>query len=127
MNNVSVIVPAFNSSTYIGETIQSVLEQTHSALEILVIDDGSTDNTADVVRRYPVRYFCQQNAGPSAARNTGIANARGEFIAFLDSDDLWIPQKLAVQLEAFRHHPDAGFSFSTVWNLYQGRNPKVAT
>jgi glycosyltransferase involved in cell wall biosynthesis len=127
MNTVSVVIPAFNSAKYIGEAIQSVLEQTLVSFEVLVVDDGSTDDTAEVVQRYPVQYFRQENAGPSAARNTGMTKAKGEFVAFLDSDDLWLPQKLAVQLEAFKRHPDAGFSFSTVWNFYAGKNAKVST
>jgi len=126
MAAVSVVIPAFNSAQYVGAAIQSVLDQAELPAEILVVDDGSTDQTRTVVRDYPVKYIYQQNAGPSAARNTGIFNSTGEFVAFLDADDLWLRQKLARQLSAFRKHPEAGFSFSTVWNLYDGTNPSIS-
>lgn len=126
MATVSVVIPAFNSAKYIGEAIQSVLDQSQLPSEIVVVDDGSTDNTREVAQKYPVKYIHQGNAGPSAARNTGISNSNGEFVAFLDADDLWIPHKLAIQLKAFKEHPEAGFSFSTVWNLYTGDNPSIS-
>ena len=126
MLKVSVIIPAFNSARFIGEAVESVLCQTRSAEEIIIVDDGSTDNTREAVTALPVKYFYQKNAGPSAARNTGLRNATGDLLAFLDADDLWLPHKLAVQLKAFENFPDAGFSFSTVWHLYAGTNPKIS-
>ena len=126
MAAVSVVIPAFNSAEYIGAAIQSVLDQTVLPAEIIVVDDGSTDTTAAAVQKYPVKYLYQANAGPSSARNTGILNSTGDFVAFLDTDDLWLPDKLAVQIEAFQKYPVAGMSFSTVWNLYDGNNPKIA-
>ena len=94
---VSVVIPTYNSSAMVEQAIQSVLAQTYRDFEIIVIDDGSTDGTKDVVRRFGerVRYFNQENQGVSAARNFGIHQSLGEYIAFLDSDDLWLPEKLA--------------------------------
>lgn len=108
---VSVIIPAYNAARYLAETLKSALGQTLSDIEVIVVDDGSKDNTAQVAQAFPaVRYVHQQNAGVSAARNTGAAHARGEFLAFLDSDDLWHPDKLRQQVEAMRQHPDSVFS-----------------
>jgi len=100
---ISVVIPAYNAGKFIGEAIRSVLRQTCAEYEIIVIDDGSTDNTADIIGKcFPqVRYFHTPNQGVSRARNYGIRKARGEFIAFLDADDLWLPEKLEKQLAAF--------------------------
>jgi glycosyltransferase involved in cell wall biosynthesis len=99
---ITVIIPAFNRAAWLPETVRSVLSQTVSPLEILIVDDGSTDDTAAVCSQFmePVRYIRQDNAGVGAARNRGAAEARGEWLAFLDSDDLWTPDKLEVQLAA---------------------------
>jgi glycosyltransferase involved in cell wall biosynthesis len=93
---ISVVIPAFNAGQFIRRTVDSILAQTYSDFEIIVVDDGSTDNTADVVRSYgpKVRYIYQQNAGDGPARNTGITAAEGDWIAFLDHDDEWLPKKL---------------------------------
>jgi teichuronic acid biosynthesis glycosyltransferase TuaG len=99
---VSVIMPAYNVQNYIAASIDSVVAQTYSNWELLVVDDGSTDDTAHVVKQHPderIRYFYQPNAGPGSARNTAIANAGGEYIAFLDADDLWLPEKLTVSMQ----------------------------
>ena len=126
MLTVSVIIPAFNSARFIGAAIDSVLQQTCPPNEIIVVDDGSTDQTPDITRAFPVKYLHQENAGPSAARNRGIQESSSELVAFLDADDVWLGHKLAVQTKAFETYPDAGFSFSTVWNLYEGSNPKIS-
>lgn len=111
MPRVSVIIPAFNAERYIRETLDSVLAQTYGDLEVVVVDDGSSDGTCEIVRGYgdpstplragPVRLIEQANAGPSAARNHGVREARGELVAFVDSDDLWMPEKLALQVPLF--------------------------
>jgi glycosyltransferase involved in cell wall biosynthesis len=107
---VSVVIPTFNRRELVIEAIASVLAQTYANLEVLVIDDGSTDGTGEAIAaRYPseprLRYTWQPNAERSAARNTGIAQARGEFVAFLDSDDHWLPDKLEKQLAVFAADP----------------------
>ncbi len=111
-NLVSVVIPTYNRGYCLPTTIESVFAQTHPAIEILVIDDGSTDGTEEILaKRWPneprLRYLRQQNKGVSAARNLGFSNARGEFIALLDSDDRFVPWKLAVQVACMRQFPDA--------------------
>ena len=104
---ISVVIPAYNNSRYIGRAIDSILAQTCSADEIIVVDDGSTDNTAEVVRSYgsKVNFIQQENAGAGAARNTGIEAARNEWLAFLDADDEWLPNKLKIQTELLQRNP----------------------
>lgn len=105
---VSCIIPVFNGERYVREAIESVLAQRHRPLELIVVDDGSTDGTADVVRSCgaEVRYMFQSNAGPTEARNRGLAIARGELIAFLDADDLWHEEKLERQLAVLAERPE---------------------
>jgi len=97
---VTVVIPCYNGAAYLGAAIESALAQTHAPLEVLVIDDGSTDRSLDLARSYgpPVRVISQSNQGESVARNRGIDEARGDWIAFLDADDVWRPQKLQRQL-----------------------------
>lgn len=99
---VSVIIPLYNRKNYIGEAIESVLTQDYPTVELIVIDDGSTDKGSEVVKNYPsAKYFWQANAGPGAARNLGVAHSSGEILAFLDSDDLWLPTKLSRQVDCW--------------------------
>ncbi|MHC4131899.1 MAG: glycosyltransferase family 2 protein [Planctomycetota bacterium] len=104
---VSVIIPAFNAGQFINQTIDSILAQTYSDYEIIVVDDGSTDNTVKVVKNYGanVKYIYQENSGQGAARNTGIAAAKGDWIALLDHDDEWLPDKLSLQMELLKRNP----------------------
>ena len=113
MARVSVIVPAYNQGRYLGDAIRSALAQTYRDLEVLVVDDGSTDDTRAVTRSFAdprVRYIHQANRGLSAARNTGIREASGEFLTFLDSDDQFLPEKLDLLLAAFDRNPALGFA-----------------
>ena len=105
--SVSVVIPAYNAEPYIVRTIESVLAQTHPPDEIIVVDDGSTDQTAERVKHYDahVRYIHQPNAGASQARNTGIKAANSEWIAFLDADDEWLPEKLESQMDLLQRNP----------------------
>lgn len=103
MPTVSVVIPAYNAERFIRQTLDSALAQTYRDFEVVVVDDGSTDATAQIVESCgpPVRCIWQENAGPSAARNRGVREARGAFVAFLDADDLWLPEKLAEQMPLF--------------------------
>lgn len=112
---VSVIVPAYNATGSIGETLRSVLAQTYSVFEVVVVDDGSTDDPAalcDALNDSRIRVVRQSNRGLAGARNTGIRHARGRFLAFLDADDLWLPEKLAQHVEHLEAKPDVGVSFA---------------
>jgi len=105
---VSVIIPTYNRCALLHEAIASVLEQTFKDLELIVVDDGSTDETRDVVMSFDdprIRYLFQANRGVSAARNWGVASSRGGLIAFLDSDDVWLPEKLETQVSYLEKHP----------------------
>lgn len=104
---VSVIVPTYNSARYVTAAVDSILDQSFKDFEVLVIDDGSTDDTRTVLARYgsPVRYIHQSNRGVSIARNRGIAESTGKYIAFLDADDTWFPAKLERQLDALTQTP----------------------
>jgi glycosyltransferase involved in cell wall biosynthesis len=97
---ISVIIPVFNGERFLRDAVQSVLDQRYSPVEIIIVDDGSTDGTATVARSFPetVRYLYQTNQGPAAARNRGIEQAEGSLLAFADADDLWPADKLALQL-----------------------------
>lgn len=106
---VSVIIPVYNRAELILETINSVLNQTYQDFEIIIIDDGSVDNTKQVIESIKdsrIKYIYQENAGTSAARNNGTKNAKGEWIAPLDSDDIWLPEKLEKQINFLKNNPD---------------------
>src|SRR2546426_10444106 len=111
---VSVVIPVYNGERYLADAIQSVREQTYQNFELIVVDDGSTDGSAEVVKRFgeAIRYVHQANGGVCKARNTGIAVARGAYLAFLDQDDLWLPEKLAVQVAYLDSHPEVGAVYS---------------
>lgn len=111
---VSVVIPVFNGSRFIGDAIQSILDQTFDDFEIIVVDDGSTDQTKRVVGQFSrlISYYYQENRGAGAARNLGVAMARGQWIAFLDADDVWYPQKLSVQLDAANSDGNVSFIYS---------------
>ena len=112
---VSVIIPIHNGEKYLDDAINSVLHQSHSQFEIIAVDDGSTDLSAEAVKQHGsrVRYVYQDHAGTGAARNTGVAMSRGDYLAFLDQDDVWEPEKLSCQIDAFTNTPtlDAVFGY----------------
>ncbi len=106
---VSVVIPVYNGERFLAAAIESALEQTYRPLEVIVVDDGSTDRSATVARSFAgVEVIDQEHAGPGAARNRGIAAASGEFLAFLDADDLMPPDKLELQVGYLREHPEVG-------------------
>ena len=111
--SISVVIPAYNAAAHIGEALQSVSRQTLAPLEIVVVDDASTDATVTVATALGARVIrAARNAGPSAARNAGVAAASGTWIAFLDADDVWADEKLETQWQTIRRWPNAGFSFT---------------
>lgn len=106
---VSIILPVYNAERYLAQAMESVMAQTYRPMEVLVVDDGSTDASAQVAQQFPVRYFHRRNGGPGAARNYGIAQAQGELIAFQDADDLWTPDKLSTQVNYLLEHPQVQY------------------
>lgn len=119
-STISCIVPVYNGARFLGEALDSILAQTLPPDEIIVVDDGSTDATAEVAGAYAQRvsYVRQHNAGPASARNTGLRLARGDFLSFLDADDLWRQDKLALQMRALESNPEAGICISYVQNFW---------
>lgn len=113
---VSVIMPTYNCAAYIPEAIDSVLAQRYNNYELIIVDDGSTDNTEEVLRLYQndVTYIKQSNAGPATARNRGIDECRGEILAFLDADDIWYPERLEKSVEFLLEHQDVKMVSSDV-------------
>jgi len=129
----SVIIPAYNAAAYVAQAIDSVLAQDYPDVEIIVVNDGSKDDTLDVLRSYGerIRVIDQANAGPPRARNAALSAVRGEFVAFLDADDIWLPSKLSAQIAHLRAHPDVGTVY-TRWHVWPAdadgvfRIPEVA-
>ena len=110
----------FNGERYLTETLESILEQSYRPIEVLVVDDGSTDGTAEIIADYGDRVIglAQRNAGHAAARNRGLERALGAFIAFLDADDLWHREKIERQMERFRSRPELEYCLSQVQNFW---------
>ena len=112
---ISVVMPIYNVEKFVGQAVQSVLNQTFTDFELICVDDGGTDRSMDIVRGFAdprIHIICQSNRGLAGARNTGIANACGEFIALLDSDDVWHPEKLALHYIHLMANPDIGVSYA---------------
>ena len=122
--SISVVIPAYNAGKHIARAIDSVLAQTQPPCEIIVVDDGSTDDTAQVVASYrpKVTYIYQDNAGASVARNTGIQAAAGQWIAFLDADDEWLADKLKLQIEHLKRNPDLVWTTGNYINCVCSKN-----
>jgi glycosyltransferase involved in cell wall biosynthesis len=121
----SIVIPTYNSSRFVSGAVRSCVFQSRSDLEVIVVDDGSSDDTVEVVRRLAredqrLKVIATGNRGPSAARNTGVEAARGELLSFLDSDDLLLPRYLASVAECFERRPDAGIVYSPAWVLDEG-------
>jgi glycosyltransferase involved in cell wall biosynthesis len=112
----SVIMPVYNGAAYLNDAVTSILRQTHAPHEIIIVDDGSTDGSHQIAKAFPpvVRYLCKENGGPASARNFGIANATGDFLAFIDQDDLWNEAKLARQMACFDAEPSLELCYTLV-------------
>ncbi len=120
---VSIIVPAYNAEKFLRQAVGSALRQTYSNIEVIVVDDGSIDSTKAIAEELArggrrVRVFSQKNAGQSAARNTGIREARGAYVAFLDADDLFLPEKIERQVRELEEHPDFGLSYCKIYHFF---------
>ena len=125
MPTVSIITPTYNRAGFVGSAIEHILAQSFQDWELIVVDDGSTDATPEVVEAYRrrdprIRSVRQANAGLPAARNAGLRVARGEYVAFLDDDDRFLPEKLERQLPLLRQRPELGFVYGPVWMQYEG-------
>jgi glycosyltransferase involved in cell wall biosynthesis len=119
-SQISVIIPVYNGEKYLAEAITSVLNQTYKPLEIIIINDGSTDKTEALAKTFSpyIRYFSQENKGQAEAINKAVKLAKGDFFAFLDHDDLWLEDKLANQIYAFNADPDLELVFGLVQQFY---------
>jgi glycosyltransferase involved in cell wall biosynthesis len=114
---VSVVIPCYNSARYLTETIESALLQTYARIEIIVIDDGSTDETASIARSYGVQYIYQANRGISAARNTGIERGQGKYVLFLDHDDRLLPRAVEIGVKLLEEHPECTLAVGEHWYI----------
>lgn len=115
---VSVLIPTHNYGRFLAQALESVFAQSYSDYEVIVVDDGSTDDTREVASKFPqVRYLYQEQTGVATARNRLLEEAQGEFAAFLDADDLWLPDKLEKQVAYMEKHPDCGILFTAVQNI----------
>ena len=119
-NIVSVVVPAYNCADCIGQAIDSILDQKYPFIEIIFVDDGSTDDTQKVLESYQNRItvLSQPNSGAAAARNTGLKSANGAYVSFLDSDDIWLPGKVDAQVKYLELHPDVGMVYHS-WEVWR--------
>jgi glycosyltransferase involved in cell wall biosynthesis len=127
---VSVIIPTYNRAYFLPRAVKSVLAQTFQDFELIVVDDGSTDDTKKTVKEFQkkdkrIKYIWQENSGrPAVAKNTGIKAAQGRYIAFLDDDDEWLPEKLEKQLKLFNETKNLGVVGCNCWNVYENKNNK---
>ena len=123
MPTVSVIIHTFNNEKFIAETVESVLMQTYNDYEIIVVVDGSEDGTRDALLPYmqEIRCHYKENGGIVSAKNTGIRLSKADFIAFLDHDDLWVPDKLKIQMECFNENPQAGLVYAKYTSFRDGK------
>ena len=123
MSTVSVIIHTYNNERFMAETVESVLNQTYKDYEIIVVDDGSADGTRDALMPYmqKIRYHYKENGGIASAKNAGISLSETEFVAFLDHDDLWVPDKLQLQMEHFNENPQIGLVYAKYTSFRDGK------
>jgi glycosyltransferase involved in cell wall biosynthesis len=122
---VSVIIPVYNGATYLAEALDSVFAQDYRPIEVIVVDDGSTDDTAVIAKRYSqIRYLHEVNQGPAVARNTGLIHCTGDLIGFLDADDRWVLGKLSLQAKYLEAHPEVDCVIGRMKNFVQESIPR---
>lgn len=123
--SITVILPVYNGEKYLSQAIKSVLSQSHQPMEVIIIDDGSTDQTALIAKSFgtALRYHYQSNQGAGTARNKGVELAQGQLLAFLDADDLWVDNKLARQVQAFTADPELDMVFGHVHQFHSPELP----
>ncbi|MBO7611851.1 MAG: glycosyltransferase [Elusimicrobia bacterium] len=123
---ISVMMPTYNNAGYISQAVESVYAQKYDNIEIVVVDDGSTDNTKEVLKKYKgIKYFYIEHKGISFARNIALEKSKGEYIAFCDSDDYWLPGKINTQIQYFKEHPDCEIVFTKYENLFEDEKLKT--
>ena len=123
---ISVIMPTYNNGKYIKQAIESIYAQNYDNIEIIVVDDGSTDNTKEILKEYKnIKYFYIRHKGIPFARNLAIENSNGEYIAFCDSDDYWLPEKINTQIQYFKEHPDCEIVFTKYENFFERKELKI--
>ena len=126
---ISVMMPTYNNAKYIKQAIESIYAQNYDNIEIIVVDDGSTDNTKEIVQQYKgIKYFYIEHKGIPFARNLVLEKSKGEYIAILDSDDYWLPEKLNMQIQYFKDHPDCEIVFTKFKNIIDNekiRNDRI--
>lgn len=124
-HTITAVIPVYNGAHHIGRALESVFRQTLPCSQVIVVDDGSTDGSADVIRSFPDAVLIRQpNSGVAVARNTALAFATGGFIAFLDQDDEWVPAKNATQVRFLDEHPELGFTYCRIRNLLDVEKPE---
>lgn len=122
---VSILIPAYNVEKYIERSLESALNQTYKNIEVVVVDDGSTDGTAEIIKKYQsdrrVKYVYQNNKGLASARNTAMKNAEGEYFAMLDADDVFLPEKIEYQIRYLEANKDCDICYSDLWLFYENK------
>ena len=122
---ISVMMPTYNNGKYIKQAIESIYAQNYSNIEIIVVDDGSIDNTREIIKEYKdIKYFYIEHKGIAPARNVALENSKGEYIAFCDSDDYWLPEKINTQIRYFNEHPDCQIVFTKYKNIFENEEVK---
>jgi glycosyltransferase involved in cell wall biosynthesis len=122
---VTAIVPVFNGAAHLRDALESIRAQSYRPVHVIVVDDGSSDGSASIARSFPeFEYIWQPNAGVATARNTALRRARGDFIAFLDQDDRWTPDKLDLQMKFMENHPETDFVYCRIRNVLEVEKPR---
>ncbi len=123
---ISVMMPTYNNGKYIKQAIDSIYAQEYDNIEIIVVDDGSTDNTKEILKQYKdIKYIYIEHKGISFARNVALEHSKGEYMAFCDSDDYWLPNKLNTQIKYFKEHPDCEIVFTKYKNIFENEQLKT--